>query len=527
MRETLREEFEAALRRYRDRTAIEDGERLLTYSDLDRWSAAVAHQLREHGVGAGDPVALYLRNRAEFVVADVAVARLGAVKVPVNHQLPEAAVVHVLTAVGARAMVLGTSLREIGLRAAQHVPGCVVLQVDDGGGPMSGGPASTPELAGLPDLAPPRLAPPPVRPTDRAAVYFTGGTTGKPKGVVHSQRSAVAVQYAQIVEGEIAQDERLLLMTPLAHAAGLFAQSALVRGATCVIRDGFDATEALGLLRGAGITWTFLVPTMIYRLLDVAGEHGGDGELALRTIVYGMAPIAPSRLARGLEVFGRVFVQLFGQTECPNWGTRLAKDDHDLTRPELLGSCGRASIMADVMVVDDAGSPLPAGQTGEICLKAPYTLDGYLDAPEATSAKFLPVSEFVQAGWIRTGDIGFLGDGDYLYLRDRKNDMVISGGMNVYCREVEDALARHPSVARVAVIGVPHDDWGEAVHAVVVPAGELDVPALLAWARNELAAYARPKTVEIVAGLPETPFGKIDKKALRAPHWAARDRAIG
>ncbi|MDT7703760.1 MAG: fatty-acyl-CoA synthase [Pseudonocardiales bacterium] len=519
MRATLREEFESALRRYADRIAIEHDGRRLTYAAVDRWSAALAHQLREHGVGAGDPVALYLRNCAEFVVADVAVARLGAVKVPVNHQLPEATVTHVLSAVGARALVLGTSLAEIGLRAARHVPGCAVLQVDDGGGDPQAGSVA---MAGPPGVAPPRLGAPPLRPSDRAAVYFTGGTTGLPKGVVHSQTSAVTVHYAQIIEGEIAQDERLLLMTPLAHAAGLFAQSALIRGATCVIRDGFDAAEALTLVRSAGITWTFLVPTMIYRLLDIAGEHE---DLALRTIVYGAAPIAPSRLARGLEVFGRVFVQLFGQTECPNWGTRLAKDDHDPARPELLGSCGRASIMADVMVVDDAGEPLPAGETGEICLKAPYTLDEYLDAPEATAAKFVGRED--PAEWIRTGDIGFLGDGGYLYLRDRKNDMVISGGMNVYCREVEDALARHPSVARVAVIGVPHDDWGEAVHAVVVPAGELDVPALLTWARDELAAYARPKSVEIVEALPETPFGKIDKKELRAPHWAARDRAIG
>jgi fatty-acyl-CoA synthase len=226
-------------------------------------------------------------------------------------------------------------------------------------------------------------------------------------------------------------------------------------------------------------------------------------------------------------------VQLYGQTECPNWGTRLAKDDHDPARPELLGSCGRASIMADVMVVDDDGAPLPPGATGEICLRAPYTLDEYLDAPEATAAKFL------DQGWIRTGDIGFLDEQDYLYLRDRKNDMVISGGMNVYCREVEDVLARHPSVGRVAVIGIPHADWGEAVHAVVVPAAVetagagpdgatgFDVAALLGWARGELAAYARPKSVEIVDALPETPFGKIDKKVLRAPHWAERDRAIG
>jgi fatty-acyl-CoA synthase len=511
VRATLGEEFEAALRRHRARTAVEAGGRSWTYGDLDRWSAAVADQLRRAGVRPGDAVALYLGNCVEFVVTDVAVARLGAVKVPVNPLLPESAVAHILKAARVRALVLGTSVTAVGARAGAGLP---ILRVDDGGGP----PASGETLTGPADVPAPRPA---VGPEDRAAIYFTGGTTGLPKGVVHTQASAVAVQYAQIVEAELAQDERLLLMTPLAHAAGLFAQSALVRGATIVIEPGFDAARALDLLRSRGITWTFLVPTMIYRLLDTAADRE---DLPLRTIVYGAAPIAPSRLARALAVFGPVFVQLFGQTECPNWGTRLAKHDHDPARPALLGSCGQASIMADVRVVDDAGEALPPGTTGEVCLRAPYTLESYLDDPGATAAKFLP------GGWIRTGDVGFLDEGGYLHLRDRKADMVISGGMNVYCREVEDVLVRHPSVARVAVIGVPHEDWGEAVHAVVVPAvpaGELDPGALLEWARGELAAYARPKSVELVAELPETPFGKIDKKVLRAPHWAARDRAIG
>ncbi|GAA4703112.1 AMP-binding protein [Pseudonocardia yuanmonensis] len=507
MRATLGEEFEAALRRHRARTAVEAGGRSWTYGDLDRWSAAVADQLGRAGVRRGDAVALYLGNCVEFVVADVAVARLGAVKVPVNPLLPESTVGHVLEAARVRALVLGTGVAGIGERAGAGLP---ILRVDDGGGPPAGE-----RLTGPADVAPPRLA---VGPADRAAIYFTGGTTGLPKGVVHTQASAVAVQYAQIVEAEIAQDERLLLMTPLAHAAGLFAQSALVRGATIVIEPGFDAARALDLLRTRGVTWTFLVPTMIYRLLDLTRDRE---DLPLRTIVYGAAPIAPSRLARALEVFGPVFVQLFGQTECPNWGTRLAKHDHDPARPELLGSCGQASIMADVRVVDDAGWALPPGTTGEVCLRAPYTLESYLDNAEATAAKFLP------DGWIRTGDVGLLDDAGYLHLRDRKADMVISGGMNVYCREVEDVLVRHPAVARAAVIGVPHEDWGEAVHAVVVPAGDLDPAALLEWTRGELAAYARPKSVELVAELPETPFGKIDKKVLRAPHWAARDRAIG
>jgi fatty-acyl-CoA synthase/long-chain acyl-CoA synthetase len=513
VRTTLGEEFDHAFRRYRARVAVEYAGRRWTFCDVDRWSAAVALQLADHGVRPGDAVALHLRNCVEFVVADVAVARLGAVKVPVNPLLPPSTVEHVLRASGARVVVRGTSLAPAG-----QVP---ALVVDDGGGrPRARDEVLVPPPP--PGRPPPGAAPAPPRPGigpgDRAAIYFTGGTTGLPKGVVHTQASTVALHRAQLLEAEITADDRLLLATPLAHAAGLFAQSALIRGATSVIEPGFDAERVLEMLRDNGITWTFLVPTMLYRLLDAAG---GSAEHALRTVVYGAAPIAPSRLAAALDVFGPVFVQLYGQTECPNWGTRLAKSDHDPARPELLGSAGQASIDADVQVVSDSGEPLPAGETGEICLRSPYTLECYLDDPDATAAKFLP------AGWIRTGDVGFLDEDGYLHLRDRTSDMVISGGMNVYCREVEDALARHPAVARVAVIGVPHEDWGEAVHAVVVPGPAFDAADLLEWARDELAGYARPKTVEVVDALPETPFGKIDKKVLRAPHWAGRDRAIG
>ena len=503
MRTTLGAEFEAALRRYRDRTAIESAGRSWTFGDVDRWSAAVADQLRRHGVTAGDAVALYLGNCAEFVVADVAVARLGAVKVPVNPLLPAATVEHVLRTSRARIVVLGSSV--------PRPDGVPALVVDDGGGPIDGEPLAGPGGVSGPED-------PGIGPDARAAVYFTSGTTGLPKGVVHTQASAVAVHWAQILEAEIVQDDRLLLTTPLAHAAGLFAQSALIRGATSVIEPGFDAAAVLDAIRTRGITWTFLVPTMIYRLLDAVDERE---EFGLRTVVYGAAPITPSRLTRALDVFGPVFVQLYGQTECPNWGTRLAKGDHDPSHPELLDSCGQASIMADVAVVDDDGGFLEPGGTGEVCLRSPYTLESYLDDPAATADKFLP------GGWIRTGDIGFLDDGGYLHLRDRRTDMVISGGMNVYCREVEDVLATHPSVARVAVIGVPHDDWGEAVHAVIVASGPVEPDEIVGWSRGRLAAYARPKSAELVDGLPETPFGKIDKKALRAPHWAARDRAIG
>jgi fatty-acyl-CoA synthase/long-chain acyl-CoA synthetase len=171
-------------------------------------------------------------------------------------------------------------------------------------------------------------------------------------------------------------------------------------------------------------------------------------------------------------------------------------------------------------VIDDDGADAPDGETGEICLRSSYVLSEYLGDPAATAEKFLD-------GWIRTGDIGLVEDG-YLYLRDRKNDMVITGGMNVYSREVEDVIARHPAVAAVAVIGIPHEDWGEAVHAVVVK-GDATVTTdeILSWARTRLSAYARPKSIDYVEALPETAFGKVDKKALRAPYWAAQTRSIG
>ncbi|MCZ4519452.1 AMP-binding protein [Rhodococcus ruber] len=520
MRQSLRDAFDHSLTLNAGSTAIEFGSHRTTYAELDRWADAIAAQLAGYGIGPGDPVAIYLHNCPAFFAVDVAIARLGAVKVPLNYMLPTGTVGYSLAKAGVRVLIAGTKLADSARTAASGLPDLVLVEAceDD-----SAAPTGDNVLVGQPDAESAPVKQPElgtaVTPASPAALYFTGGTTGMPKGVLHSQASTVAFHYAQLLEAEITQDERLLLMTPLAHAAGLFGQSALIRGATIVLTDGFDAAKTAALLTESRITWVFLVPTMIYRLIDVL--EGTESQLDLRTVVYGAAPIAPSRLEQALAMFGQVFIQLYGQTESPNWGTRLGKHDHDITRPHLLGSCGQASIMADVKIVDDAGRSVGPTETGEICLRTPYLLDRYIKAPEATEEKFLD-------GWIRTGDIGMLDAAGYLYLLDRKSDMVISGGMNVYCREVEDVLTTHPSIKDVAVIGIPHPDWGEAVHAVVTTTeSDFDVDAVLQWTRGRLAAYARPKSIEIVASLPETPFGKVDKKVLRAPHWSEQARAIG
>ncbi|MET0931018.1 MAG: AMP-binding protein [Aeromicrobium sp.] len=513
MRDTLWQEYQHSIEVHRHRTAVEleDGTRY-TYGQLDIWSSAVAGQWTDAGIRSGDTVALYVRNSVEFVVCDMAIARLGAVKVPVNYMLPESTVQYIIEISDARAVVFSESLAAPVLALPQD--SSVALF-------QAGGALVAPHVSALAgrDAAPRTDLATTATSSSPAAIYFTGGTTGKPKGVQHTQASTVAFHYAQMLEAEITDTDRLLLMTPLAHAAGLFTQTALLRGATALITDGFDPAAAIAAIKDNGVTWTFLVPTMIYRVLDLLDP--ADSDHGLRTVVYGAAPMSPVRLEQALSLLGPVFVQLYGQTENPNWGTRLSKSDHDPARPHLLASCGQASIMCGVKIVDDDGKDVPAGTIGEICLTGPYTLEKYLEDEKATVEKFL-------GEWIRTGDIGEMDADGYVYLKDRKNDMIISGGMNVYGKEVEDSLSSHPDVSSVAVIGIPHDDWGESVHAVVVRAREdLTVDELIAWARPRLAAYARPKTIDFAESLPETPFGKIDKKALREPFWSGTTRGIG
>jgi fatty-acyl-CoA synthase/long-chain acyl-CoA synthetase len=251
-----------------------------------------------------------------------------------------------------------------------------------------------------------------------------------------------------------------------------------------------------------------MVPTMIYRLLDAA--EGRELDLSsLRTILYGAAPITPERLEQGLHRFGGVFMQLYGQSEAPNFLTRLAREDHDPLLPERLASCGRPATLVTVAVLDDHSNHLPPGQVGEICARAPYVMNEYLGLPDKTATT-------LRDGWLHTGDIGFIDDDGYLHLLDRKNDMIISGGMNVYTTEVEQVVSACPGVAQVAVVGVPHPDWGEAVVAFVVPAEGFDEDAVMQRCRAELAAYKRPKAFQRVETLPVTSVGKVDKKRLKS-----------
>ncbi|MBY9074629.1 AMP-binding protein [Nocardioides sp. WL0053] len=510
---TLQTLMAGALAKHAARPAVVVDGTAWTYGDLDRAANRLAHALLALGVAPGTPVALMMSNCAEYVVADLAVVKLGAAKVPLNDMLSPGEATYILRDSGAVVAVASSSQLDVAmscLRAGEALRTVVALDADEAP-PPDALPWST-ALAGRSE-DPPAVE---VSATDVGLMLYTGGTTGRPKGVVHLQQQLALNLLAHRIETEIRSEERLLLSSPLPHSAGFLLQTALLAGAVSHVERGFDATAVLRAVTEEGVSFLFMVPTMIYRLLDRAAEGAWDLS-SLRTILYGAAPMSPERLAEGLDRFGPVFMQLYGQSEAPNFITRLTREAHvtDEQHRHRLRSCGQPTAMAEVRIVDEDGRDCPAGAEGEVVARTAYTMSGYHGLPEATART-------LQDGWLRTGDIGYLDEERYLYLLDRKNDMIITGGMNVYCSEVEAALREVEGVAQAAVVGVPHPDWGEAVVAFVVASEgvTLDETEVTRQCRGSLSAYKRPKAVHQVDQLPLTVYGKVDKKALREA-WQA------
>jgi fatty-acyl-CoA synthase len=268
------------------------------------------------------------------------------------------------------------------------------------------------------------------------------------------------------------------------------------------------------------ITLALLVPTMIYAVLDHPDLDRTD-LASLETIMYGASAISPTRLAEGIRRIGPAFCQLYGQTECAGIATSLWRAQHLPDDLHRLTSCGMPMPGARVAVLDDEGQPVADGAPGEICVQGASLMQGYWKQPELTAGA-------LQGGWLRTGDMAVRDEAGFLYIVDRKKEMIVSGGFNVFPREIEDVLSTHPAVSAAAVIGVPDDKWGEAVKALVIakPGAAVDPAELIALVRERKGPVYAPKSVELVDALPLTPVGKLDKKALRAPYWAGRARQV-
>jgi fatty-acyl-CoA synthase len=339
--------------------------------------------------------------------------------------------------------------------------------------------------------------------------------------VVHTQRVHVTMAMTELVEWDWPEEVRFLAMTPISHATGAMILAVLMRSGTFVLARGFDPRRFFELVERHRITCTFLVPTMIYVLLDHPGLAEADLS-SLKTVIYGASPMSPGRLVEAMRRFGPVFMQLYGQSEAPNCISVLRRDDHDPERhPERLASCGLPVAGLQVALLDDEGREVPVGEVGEICCRGPLVMAGYWNKPEETEKAF-------RHGWLHTGDLARRDADGYLYIVDRSKDMIITGGFNVFPREVEDVLTRHPDVAAAAVIGVPDAKWGEAVKAVVVRRAGADVSAeaLIALVRDAKGAVHSPKSVDFVDELPVTGLGKPDKKVLRARYWGGAARAV-
>ncbi|MBU4317587.1 MAG: long-chain-fatty-acid--CoA ligase [Proteobacteria bacterium] len=360
---------------------------------------------------------------------------------------------------------------------------------------------------------------------DPYSIRYTSGTTGKPKGVLQLFRSDITQLYNALMEGlEIQKSDVVALTAPVTHASGSQIMPHMAKGAKVVIMSGFDSEDLLKTIEKEKITTLYLVPTMIVMLINHPTLKNYNIS-TIRTIRYGASPIAPNVLKKAIGIFGDVFLQGYGLTEASMPLTLLTKEDHRLDGSEKslkrLKSIGREVLIAKVSIQDPECRILPDGQTGEICVKSDQVMKEYWNNPEATR-------ETLVDGWLHTGDMGYRDEDGYLYLVDRKKDMIISGGFNIYPREVEDALYMHESVLEAAVVGVPDEKWGETVMAFVVlkenkTATEAEI---IAHCREQLASYKKPTSVKFLNELPKNANGKMLKKDLKAPYWVGQWRAI-
>jgi acyl-CoA synthetase (AMP-forming)/AMP-acid ligase II len=360
---------------------------------------------------------------------------------------------------------------------------------------------------------------------DIAVLRFTGGTTGRGKCAMYTLDNWMGLRDSAYIQPDFDfnEDTRYLALTPLSHAGFIPFLHTFYTGGTSYTLNTPDLQSWCETVQTERITHSLLVPTLLYRLLDL-NSSGAYDLSSLRNLTYGAAPMAPAAVARLVEKFGQIFVQVYGATETLTYVSALNKRDHDTSTEKArqrLGSAGRVAAGMEIMIADDEGRAMPIGKTGEIWLRAQGTVKGYYGNPEGTAA------EFVNGFW-KSGDLGYLDEEGYLFIVDRKKDMIITGGFNVYAIEVEAALSEHPAVLMSAVVGVPHLEWGEAVHAEVILREGMTASAddLIDHTKARIGSYKAPKTVRFVDELPLSSVGKVLRRQVRQPYWDGRERMV-
>jgi acyl-CoA synthetase (AMP-forming)/AMP-acid ligase II len=493
-------------RRWPDRPALAVGDDIhADWATFAAATAAIAGGLRgRFALQSGDRVAIVMRNRPEYLEALFAIWHAGLVAVPVNARLHRDEIAFIVAQSGSSVVIADDDHADDASSLVDTVGtlrGCVVAP---GEGWTELATASSIPLVDR-------------RSPDPAWLFYTSGTTGRPKGAALSHRSLLMMSLSYFADIDpIDPDDAVLHAAPISHGSGLYGLPHVARGAVSVVptSGGVDGDEIAALLRRwSGVSF-FAAPTMVKRLATDPAIGAAD-LTGLKTIIYGGAPMYLTDLEEALGVFGPRLAQIYGQGETPMTITALSKADHaDRDHPrwsERLQSVGVPRTDVDVRVVDDDGRPLPAGEVGEIVVRGDVVMSEYWEQPDATA-------EAIRDGWLHTGDVGSFDAAGYLTLRDRSKDLIISGGMNIYPREVEETLLRHDGIGAAAVVGRPDPEWGEAVVAFVVAADSANTPTIEELDRlclDHIARYKRPKDYRFVDELPTNNYGKVVKRELR------------
>ncbi len=507
--------------RYPDRPGWLQGDLTVTFREAEARVNRLAHALLSLGGQPGDRVAMLLPNCYQGLETLLAPMKAGMAVVPMNIRLHPSEHEYMLNDSGAFALIYGEEFRE---HLAQIRGGLTGIKQFICVGRGAAGDRGYDRLLDGQRETPPEPA---IEPDDLAWLFYTSGTTGHPKGAMLTHRNLITMAEQFLLNINPARPTDVLLhAAPITHGSGcsIFHHIAVGAASAFPATRSFDPPRIFEAIQRYRATTMFLVPTMINVLLASPDKAKYDLS-SLHTIFYGGAPMYVEQLQSAVSTFGPIFVQLFGQGEAPMACTSLSKAEHvtgdDPVKRGRLASAGRETTAVRVRVVDDEDRELPAGQMGEIVIRGDLVMKGYWNKPEATA-------ETLRGAWLHTGDIGYLDADGYLYLTDRKKDMIISGGANIYPREIEEVICRHPAAFEVAVIGVPDEKWGETVKAfVVLHAGKRATEAeIIEHCKRHLASYKKPQSVEFLPTLPKNAYGKVLKRELRDRYWAGRQRKV-
>lgn len=491
--------------------------RVATYAEVRRRTSQMLQAQRSRGVTKGTRLAVLSKNRPE-VLTNLTASLLNACIITPLHPMGSLSD-HAYCVGDAEIDCLvfdAANFTERARELKEQYPHLILL----GFGPNDVG---DDYLALADTFEPQPLEAPDVQPEDLCTVVYTGGTTGRPKGVLMTHRVWAAMTWIQMTEWEFPDPLRIAIVSPLSHAALSLVAPVLMSGGAFYVMEAFSPDGFFDLVEEHRITTTMIVPVMLYAMQGHPRYATVDMS-SMQTIFYGASPMSPAKLAQAIDHWGPIFFQFYGQTEAPMVLAHMKKGDHDLSKPDRLASCGKPVPWMHVALLDSENRIVGPGESGEICTRGQLVMNGYKDLPAETA-------EALSGDWLHTGDVGRFDEDGFLYIVDRTKDMVITGGFNVFPREVEDVMTTHPAVSQVMVIGVPDEKWGEAVKAVVVlqpgtePSDDL-THELQQLVKDAKGSQQSPKSIDYVDALPVTPVGKPDKKAVRSKYWTDASRAV-